>query len=242
MTGRLLAEQGHTVVLHARNETRAEDARRALPKAEAVLVGDVSTLATMRDVAEQANAISRFDAVIHNVGVGYREPCRVSTVDNLSQLWAVNVLAPYILTALLAKPERLIYLSSGMHLDGDPSFDDPQWSHRSWNGAQAYSDTKLHDVLLAFGVARLWSDVFVNVVSPGWVRTRMGGQGANDDLEQAHLTQAWLSVSEESQTRTSGGYLYHKKPGRVNPVARDGELQDQVLEYCRELSGIRLDG
>ena len=96
----------------------------------------------------------RFDAVIHNVGIGYREPRRVETVDGLSQLWAVNVPAPYVLTALMHKPDRLVYLSSGMHTGGDPSLDDPQWSGRRWNGSQAYADTKLHDVLLAFGVAR----------------------------------------------------------------------------------------
>lgn len=70
MVGRLLAEQGHAVVLHARNEARAEDTRIALPQAEAVLIGDVSTLAAMRDVAEQANSWEPFDAVVHNVGLG----------------------------------------------------------------------------------------------------------------------------------------------------------------------------
>ncbi len=169
MVGRLLVEQGHSVVLHARSRARAEDARAALPQAEAVLVGDLSTLAAMHDVAGQANGLGRFDAVIHNVGIGYREPRRVETVDGLSQLWAVNVLAPYALTALMHKPDRLIYLTSGMHLGGDPSLNDPQWSGRRWSGSQAYSDTKLHDVLLAFGVARHWPGVPSNVVSPGWV-------------------------------------------------------------------------
>jgi NAD(P)-dependent dehydrogenase (short-subunit alcohol dehydrogenase family) len=173
MAGRLLAEQGHGVVLHARNGARAE---AALPQAEAVLVGDLSTLAAMRDVADQANRWGRFDAVIHNVGIGYREPRRVETADGLSQLWAVNVLAPYVLTALMHKPGRLVYLSSGMHTGGDPSLDDPQWSGRRWNGSQAYSDTKLHDVLLAFGVARRWPDIQSNAVHPGWVPTGWAGR------------------------------------------------------------------
>ena len=94
MAAELLAGQGHAVVLHARSEARADEARSALPRAEAVLVGDVSTVAAMRSVADQANALGRFDAVIHNVGIGYREPRRVATEDGLSQLWAVNVLAP----------------------------------------------------------------------------------------------------------------------------------------------------
>src|SRR5207344_3058981 len=92
MAARLLAEQGHAVVLHARNEARAKDARAALPQAEAVIVGDLSTPGAMIEVADEANRLGRFDAVIHNVGLRYREARRVETVDGLSQLWAVNVL------------------------------------------------------------------------------------------------------------------------------------------------------
>jgi len=240
MTGRLLAEQGHAVVLHARNEARADATRLALPQADAVLVGDLSTLAAMRDVADQANRWGRFDAVIHNVGIGYREQHRIETVDGLSQLWAVNVLAPYVLTALMNKPDRLIYLSSGMHRGGRSSLDDPQWLKRRWNGSQAYSDTKLHDVILAFGVARRLPDVLSNALTPGWVPTRMGGRGAPDDLEQAHLTQAWLAVSDDRAAKVTGCYFYHQQIGDVNPAAHDTGLQDRLLDYCRDLSGVTL--
>jgi NAD(P)-dependent dehydrogenase (short-subunit alcohol dehydrogenase family) len=240
MVGSLLVEQGHAIVLHARSEARAEDTRAALPQAEAVLIGDVSTLAAMRAVAGQANDRGRFDAVIHNVGLGYQEPRRVDTVDGLSQLWAVNVLAPYVLTALMHKPDRLVYLSSGMHLGGDPSLNDPQWTARRWNGSRAYSDTKLHDMLLAFGVARRWPDVSSNAVSPGWVATRMGGPGAPDDLDQADRTQAWLAVSDDAAAQGSGGYYYHQRPADVQPAARDPGLQDRLLDYCRDVSGVAL--
>ncbi|WP_428486777.1 SDR family NAD(P)-dependent oxidoreductase [Rhodopila sp.] len=240
MAGRLLAEQGHEVVLHARSEARAEDTRVALPQAETVLVGDLATLAAMRDVADQANRRGRFDAVIHNVGIGYRESRRVETVDGLSQLWAVNVLAPYVLTALMHRPDRLVYLSSGMHTGGEPNLDDPQWSGRRWNGSQAYADTKLHDVLLAFGVGRRWPDVLSNALTPGWVPTRMGGPSASDDLDQAHLTQAWLAVSNDPAARMTGGYFYHQQLRDVKPAARDLKLQDRLLDYCREMSGVAL--
>ena len=240
MVGRLLAEQGHRVVLHARNEARAEAARAALPGAEAVFVGDLSALEAMRDVAEQANRWGRFGAVVHNVGLGYREPRRVETEDGLSQLWAVNVLAPYLLTALMHRPERLVYLSSGMHLGGDPSLADLQWAERRWHGSQAYADSKLHDVLLAFGVARRWPEVRSNVVSPGWVATRMGGPGAPDDLNQAHRTQAWLAVSGDPAAQASGGFFYHQRPGDVHRAARDPALQDRLLELCHQVSGTEL--
>jgi NAD(P)-dependent dehydrogenase (short-subunit alcohol dehydrogenase family) len=240
MAGRLLVEQGHGVVLHARTEARAEETRAALPKAEAVLVGDLATLAAMRDVAEQANALGRFDAVIHNVGIGYREPRRVETADGLSRLWAVNVLAPYVLTALMRRPDRLVYLSSGMHTGGDPSLDDPQWRRRRWNGSQAYADTKLHDVFLAFGVARRWPDVLSNALEPGWVPTRMGGAGAPDDLAQGHLTQAWLAASDDPRARVTGCYFYHKQLEDTHPAAQDAERQERLLDCCREASGIEL--
>jgi NAD(P)-dependent dehydrogenase (short-subunit alcohol dehydrogenase family) len=240
MAGELLASQGHSVVLHARNEARARAARTALPGAAAVVVGDLSTIAAMRSVADQANSLGRFDAVIHNVGIGYREPRRVTTEDGLSQLWAVNVLAPYVLTALMERAGRLVYLSSGMHMSGDDSLEDLQWEHRRWNGSQAYADTKFHDVLLAFGIARRWPDVLCNALEPGWVPTRMGGSGAPDDLSQACVTQAWLAASDDPAAQVTGGYFYHQRPRRVNPSTRREKLQEQLLYDCRRTSGIEL--
>lgn len=240
MAGRLLAEHGHEVMLHARNEKRAEEALTALPQADAVLIGDISTLAAMRDLADQANEQGKFDAVIHNAGIGYREPRRVETEDELSQLWAINVLAPYVLTALMHRPERLIYTTSGMHLGADPSLKDLQWSKRNWSGSQAYSETKLHNVLLAFGVARHWPDILSNAVSPGWVPTRMGGRGAPDDLEKAHLTQVWLALGDYPEARVTGEVFYHKEPAEVHPATREPELQGRLIDYCREVSGLKL--
>ena len=114
-----------------------------------------------------------------------------------SQLWAVNVLAPYVLTALARCPDRLIHLSSGMHAGGDSVLGDPQWKQRRWNGSQAYADTKLRDVLLTFAVARRWPGMLSDALEPGWVPTRMGGPGAPGDMARAHLTQACLAVGED---------------------------------------------
>lgn len=237
MTGRLLVERGHQVVFHARNEQRVRDLARDLPLADRVLVSDVTTLAGMRDLARQANDLGRFDAVIHNAGLGFREQ-QIETSDGVTQLWAVNVLTSYVLTALMHRPERLIYMSSGMHTVADSALDDPQWTQRDWDSPKAYAETKLHDLLIAFGIARRWPDAFSNAVSPGWVATRMGGPGARDDLDQAHLTQAWLAGSDEVGVRVTGRYFHHLAEIDPSPPARDEDLQDRLLAYCRKVSGL----
>jgi NAD(P)-dependent dehydrogenase (short-subunit alcohol dehydrogenase family) len=237
MAGRLLADQAHRIVLHARNDARTADARKAAPGAEAVVVGDLETIAATRDVAAQSNALGRFDAVIHNAAVGFREELR-TTGDGLPHVFAINTLAPYVLTALIERPKRLIYLSSGMHERAKANLDDILWRKRPWDGSAAYAESKLHDVMLAFAVARLWPNVLSNAMTPGWVATKMGGAGAPDDINQAHLTQAWLATSDEPAARTTGGYFYHLKRRAPNPAARDPALQDKLMALCREISGI----
>jgi NAD(P)-dependent dehydrogenase (short-subunit alcohol dehydrogenase family) len=242
MAGQLLVEQGHQVVLHARNAARAADARRELPGAEAVVEGDVASIAGARQVAEWANKLGRFDAVIHNVGVGYREPRRIATVDGLPHVFAINVMAPYVLTALMERPVRLIYLSSGMHHQVDAHLDDALWEKRPWDGSEAYAESKLYDVLLAFAVARRWPEVIATALEPGWVPTRMGGHGAPDDMDQAHRTQAWLAASKDPKARASGRYFYHLKLRAPNPQALDVGLQDRLIALCVGISGIALPG
>jgi len=239
MAGQLLADEHHQVVLHARNPARAEDTRRGLPKAEAIVVGDVTTIAGARSVAEQVNALGRFDAVIHNVAVGYRER-HIETEDGLPHVFAINVMTPYVLTALIERPRRLIYLSSGMHHGASAKLDDILWRKRRWNGSEAYAESKLYDVILAFAIARRWPDVLSNALEPGWVPTRMGGPSAPDDMDKAHRTQAWLATSDEAGAKVSGHYFHYKRRRAPNPETQQQDIQDRFMERCRELSGIAL--
>jgi len=172
--------------------------------------------------------------------VGYREPKRIETRDGLPHVFAVNTLAPYILTALIERPKRLVYLSSGLHHGANPSLEDLTWTERPWHGTDAYAETKLHDVLLAFAVARRWPNVLSNALEPGWVPTKMGGPGAPDDLSLAPVTQAWLAVSDDPAATATAGYFYHQRLRQVHPAARDAAFQDELLDYCASLTGTRL--
>ena len=238
MAARLLVADGHRVVLHARNQTRAADALRAVPGAQGVVHGDLSRIAETRALSTQLNELGPFDAVIHNAGIGYREARRTVTQDGLSEIFAVNTLAPYVLTALMHRPKRLVYISSGMHQGADSSLEDLNWTARAWSGPRAYAATKLHDVILAFAVARLWSGVLSNALEPGWVPTKMGGASAPDDLDAAPRTQVWLATSDDPAAMVSGRYFYHLKERQPDRAAYDVAIQDRLLAECARLSNV----
>lgn len=228
------------VILHARNPQRAKEALTATPGARDAISGDLGSIAETKAVAARANELGPFDAIIHNAGIGYQDRKRITTVDGLPAIFAINSLAPYILTCLIGKPGRLVYLSSGLHRSGDGSLEDLTWERRAWSASSAYSDSKLHDVILAFAVARKWKDVYSNSVDPGWVATRMGGPGAPDSLKEGSLTQAWLAVSQDSAALTTGHHFYHQHLKDVHPAAAKPEIQEKFLAECASISGVHL--
>lgn len=202
-------------------------------------MGDLASADETRDVADQVNGIGGIDAVIHNAGI-YVDPERVATREGHPRSLAVNVLAAYMLTAWINRPSRLVYISSDMHRAGDTSLRDLDWTARSWNGVQAYCDSKLFITTLAFAMGRRWPDRHPNVVDPGWVPTRMGGPGAPDDLELGHLTQTWLAVSDDRETTGSGGYWYHQRRQSPAPAALDETFQDALVDELIRLTDVRL--
>jgi NAD(P)-dependent dehydrogenase (short-subunit alcohol dehydrogenase family) len=221
-----LVARGHKVVLHARNEKRGQEALQHIPGAEAVLTGDLTSREETIKLAHQANDTGIFDAVIHNAGL-YQAHAK--------DVFAVNTLAPYILTSLMKKPGRLVYLSSGMHLQGSAKLE----SFTQDINAINYSDTKLHVLLLCKAVARKWN-VFANAVNPGWVPTKMGGKGAPDDLHLGYATQVWLAESKEATI--TGKYFFHQEEERPNPEADDIMLQDKFLQLCAQVTGVHFPG
>jgi NAD(P)-dependent dehydrogenase (short-subunit alcohol dehydrogenase family) len=236
---RQLVGGGHRVILHARDDARAKDAAAAVPDAAGVATGDLSLLAGIKATAEAATALGPYDAVIHNAGVG-GHPVRRGTADDLEQIFAVNVLAPYLLTALMPMPPRLIYLSSGLEAAGRANLADLQWESRDWDGMQAYCDSKLYDVLLAFAVARRYPQVRSNAVDPGWIKTKLGGRGATNDLPEGASTPVWLAVSDDPEATVTGRFFKWQKDLRANPEAYDTQLQEALLTACADITGVRL--
>ena len=224
LAAKALIAQGHEVVLHARNETRKRQAMGQVRGAEGVVTADLALVDDTKELASKVNALGRFDAIIHNAGV-YQ--------DSAEHIFAVNTLAPYILTCLTQRPERLIYLSSGMHMQG-------HFRSESFNrgGRVSYSDSKLHVLMLAKAVARRWTDVYSNAVDPGWVPTRMGGKGAPDDLQKGYETQVWLAASSDAAAKVSGNYFHHQKVTHHNPEADDVSVQERFLTLCEEVTGV----
>ncbi|HEY0438003.1 MAG TPA: SDR family NAD(P)-dependent oxidoreductase [Phenylobacterium sp.] len=236
---RSLMGEGHEVVLHARTPERASALGEIAARSAGVATGDLSRAAETRGVAEQVNAIGRMDAVIHNAGV-YNVPARGSTPEGHAVTLAVNTLAPFMLTALMERPGRLIYLSSGLHRGGKGPLRDIDWTERRWDAARAYAESKLYVVALAFALARRWPAVLSNAVDPGWVRTRMGGAGAPVDIETGQRTQAWLAASDEPAARVSGGYWHALRQEQPAQEAKDAAYQDQLIAELERLTDVAL--
>lgn len=242
MAANMLAKQGHLVTVHGRSAQRTQEILLKIPEAESGVYGDFASLQQVRSLAEQINKLGRFDAVIHNAAIGTRESNLKKSTDGYPEVFAINTLAPYVLTALMQKPGRLIYMSSSMQfgVDGNEALDDLLWQKRQWQGYTAYSESKFFDSVLAFSVARLWPEVFSNTVDPGWVPTRMGGSGAPDDLHQGYLTQSWLAVSDEPAATVSGHHFHHMQQHQTNPDALNQAIQARFLARCEELSGVKM--
>src|SRR5215471_17615415 len=232
-----LLEAGHEVLLHARSTERASALADLAPQAAGLVIGDLRSAAETRRIAEHVNAIGRMDAIIHNAGM-YTHSSRTSTPEGHAGILAVNTLAPFMLTALIQQPDRLIYLSSGLHRGGEGSLRDLDWTERPWDPARAYAESKLHVVALAFFLARRWPKVLSNAVNPGWVRTRMGGASAPVDIDTGQRTQSWLAVSTDAAAMVSGRYWHHMKLELPAAEAMNVAFQDELVGRIQELTGV----
>jgi NAD(P)-dependent dehydrogenase (short-subunit alcohol dehydrogenase family) len=176
-----LATMGAHLAITSRDHARAEGAAREIRAAGGgevdVFVADLSSQAEVRRLAEEVlHRLSRIDVLVNNVG-GYWNTRHV-TVDGLERTFAVNHLAPFLLTNLLldqlkqSAPARVVTASSHAHAMGRIDFDDLQ-GERSYSGARAYNQSKLANVLFTYELARRLraNSVTANALHPGVVRT-----------------------------------------------------------------------
>lgn len=220
LAARQLINNGHEVHLHARNERRSKDVRHMLNSKIPVFIADLSDMYQVRHLADELNMQGKYDAIIHNAGV---------TSVSSEVIFRVNVLAPYLLTTLVKKPKRLIYLSSSMHRGGK------EFSGELDIKKTTYSDSKLFVTSLSNAFARLYPDTYFNSVDPGWVPTRMGGKGAPDDLQKGYETQVWLAVSNDKEAMVSGKYFFHQKQQIADPATKNEEFQNRLIESCERI-------
>jgi NAD(P)-dependent dehydrogenase (short-subunit alcohol dehydrogenase family) len=222
-----LLEAGHEVIVHARSTHRLTAINDLIDAGAFAVVGDLADPHQTRAVADGVNRHGPVAAVIHNAGI-----------YSGRHIMPVNIVAPYLLTALIDRPQRLVYLSSGSHYGGRAELSGVDWSGQRKAGS--YSDSKLFVTTLAVAVARIWPDVYSNAVDPGWVPTKMGGPGAPDNLRLGHLTQEWLATSDEPEALTSGGYWFHQRLRTPQPAVGDLRFQDDLLDALARFTGVPL--
>lgn len=213
LAGKKLLEDGNEVYLHARNQDKAAKLKQKLPNVRGIIIGDLSQRQDVNSIVRQVNSLGKFDVIIHNAGV-YTSDSKLT--------FNVNVLAPFLLTQLIQKPKRLIYVASGMHIGARLPLEDLE-------NKIDYSGSKLAIMLLMKKFSREYPSIVINAVDPGWVPTRMGGSGANDSLEEGYLSQVYLSESNQGLAIQSGNCLYHRKIEKADTRVTDYQLQDELF-------------
>jgi NAD(P)-dependent dehydrogenase (short-subunit alcohol dehydrogenase family) len=228
LAAKSLVKRGHSVTLHARNAQRAEDAKDACPGADGVLVADLSSTQASKALADDLNAKGPWDAIIHNAGV-MRISSSSKGPEGLPTLFATNTFAPYVLTCLVQPPKNLIFLSSSMHHSGDATLRDIK--------AASYSDSKMHNTMMAFWFAQqpAFQNTVVSSLDPGWVKTKMGGASAGDDIDAA--VENYVALAE-GKLGASGKHWYHSKEKTFHRGAADERAQEKLIAELKEISGV----
>ncbi|KJQ54224.1 SDR family NAD(P)-dependent oxidoreductase [Microbacterium sp. SA39] len=225
-TAESLLDQGHQVIVHARSAGRATAVADLADRGADLIIADLADRQAVMDAAAELDGGAAIEAVIHNAGV-------ISGAD----LLPVNVVAPYLFTALLRTPTRHIYLSSGMHRGGSTDLDGLDWDGSRQTAS--YSDTKLFVTTLSAAIAERWAPrVSAHAVDPGWVPTKMGGAGAPDDFDLGHETQEYLAT--DPHLSITGGYWHHGEQRQPHPAVADPRFQERLLAALADATGVAL--
>jgi NAD(P)-dependent dehydrogenase (short-subunit alcohol dehydrogenase family) len=254
-----VAKTGAQTVLVCRDRARGE-AAQAQVKAQGdnadvdLLLTDLSAMQAVRDLADIVNKhYARLDVLINNAGVFDRT--RVVTADGYERTFAVNYLAPFLLTHLLldklkaSAPARIINISSAAHISGRIKFDDlnREHGHAGW---QAYCQSKLALNLFTFELARRLegSGVTANCVHPGTIATDLF-RGVPPPIRgliklfmkspaQGAETPLWLATSPEAGN-ASDEYFVNRRPIQASAASRDQEKAERLWAISEEMTGLK---
>ena len=220
LAAEMLLENGHEVVLHARSQERANEALEKFQIKPKILIADLLDIEQIKTLINDLNTLGKFDTIIHNAGVYH---------SSHKDIFQVNVLAPYILTTLVKKPKRLIYIGSNMHPRGNLDIE-----NITLEGGVDYSTSKLYILMLSFAFSKQYKDIYINTVDPGWVPTKMANYSASDSLEDGTKTQVALAV--EDMGKVTGKYFFHLKEINYFNKADDKILQNKLLQKLDDIS------
>jgi NAD(P)-dependent dehydrogenase (short-subunit alcohol dehydrogenase family) len=256
-----LAMRRAKVVMVCRNHIRGETAQQEIQTSTGndnlqLFLADLSSMASVRAVAEQLRErLPRIDVLIHNAGLINGE--RRETTDGLENTFAVNHLAPFLLTALLldrlraAPGARIVNVSSNAHWKGFLDVTDLQME-RSYAPWRAYRASKLAQILFTYELARRLpasSGVTVNCCHPGWIASGFGREGGiltrvgfalTRPLQKSNVegaqTPLYLAMSEEV-TGITGRYFVDERDARSSPISYDERLARRLWEASARLAG-----
>jgi NAD(P)-dependent dehydrogenase (short-subunit alcohol dehydrogenase family) len=247
-----LLRLGHRVIVHGRSPdktTAAAEGLRTESGSQAVDAwpAELASLAALRAAAPALLASHpKLDVLLHNAGVFMNE--RRLSVDGFELTFAVNHLAPFLLTHLLAPaleaaaPSRVVVVSSVAHGRGPLDFADLQLQ-TGFTGYAAYARSKMCNVLFASELAERWKEkrIAANSLHPGVVGTKLLKEGfgmdGNDSLAQGAATSVHLAVAPEVEGVT-GKYFSSRREAALGRYARDPEVRRKLWEESARLTGL----
>ena len=256
-----LARVGAHLAITGRDRVRTEDAAREIRAAGGgevdLFIADLSSQLEVRRLAEEVlHSLSRIDVLINNVG-GYWDTRHI-TVDGVERTFALNHLAPFLLTNLLldmlkqSAPARVVTVSSNAHTHGRIDFSDFR-GEQSYSGARAYSQSKLANVMFSYELARRLKDTSVtaNALHPGVVSTSFG---ADDPPRIQKLLVPVLRPFMKSPARgavtsihlasapdlahVTGRYFANSKPKKSSERSYDQAAAARLWQVSAELVGL----
>lgn len=263
-TALALARQGAEVIVVGRNAAKgraALDKIRAATGSDAItfMQADLASQTNIRALVDQFHAAhDRLDVLVNNVGARFKE--RRTSPDGIEMTFALNHLAPFLLTHLLldtlkaSAPARIVNVASGAHYDAAPNFDDLQ-NARAYDPGKAYRESKLANVWFTYALARrlAGAGVTVTAADPGNVWTSFFTSARLNPLKLIYLrlrasspedgakTIVYLASSPDAAGLT-GQYFYDSQPARSSALSYDEAAAERLWTASESLLGLGAPG